>query len=153
MSVQLQSGESLAAQARGLLEGPGNRIAKAANLAALLYMELPAVSWVGFYFIENGELMLGPFQGKPACVTIPLGQGVCGAAARTGLTQRVPDVNAFPGHIACDVDSRSELVIPLRREGAVIGVLDLDSARQDRFSESDQRMLEEIAGIYLRSIG
>ena len=143
---------TLGDQARGLLSGQRDRIANAANLSALLYMNLPQVSWAGFYFKRGESLILGPFQGKPACVSIPMGKGVCGAAAATRQTQRIPDVDAFPGHVVCDVDSRSELVIPLVKEGQVIGVLDLDSPVLDRFSEEDQVALEEIANVYLASI-
>ena len=143
---------TLGDQARGLLSGQRDRIANAANLSALLYMNLPQVSWAGFYFKRGETLILGPFQGKPACVSIPMGKGVCGTAAATRQTQRIPDVDAFPGHVVCDVDSRSELVIPLVKEGQVIGVLDLDSPVLDRFSEEDQVALEEIANVYLASV-
>lgn len=145
-------GGTLAEQARALLSGERDRIANAANLAALLYMELDLVNWVGFYLLQGDQLVLGPFQGKPACVRIPLGKGVCGTAAATRRSQRVADVHAFDGHIACDVSSRSELVIPLVSHGRLLGVLDLDSPLPDRFSESDQRLMEEIAAVYLASI-
>jgi L-methionine (R)-S-oxide reductase len=140
---------TLTAQARGLLSGCRDRIANAANLAALLFMELPDINWVGFYFLQGDQLVLGPFQGKPACVTIPLGRGVCGTAAATRSTQRVDDVHAFAGHIACDVDSRSEIVVPLIRDGELIGVLDIDSPLLGRFSGKDQELIEEIASVYL----
>jgi len=142
----------LAAQAEALLSGQRHRIANAANLAALLYLELPDVNWVGFYFLEDGELVLGPFQGKPACVTIPLGQGVCGTAAAQRKPQRVGDVHQFAGHIACDVDSRSELVLPLILEDRLIGVLDLDSPLPDRFSAADEAGLGRLAEVYVASI-
>lgn len=142
----------LAGQARALLAGERDRIANAANLSALVYHALPELNWVGFYFHDGRELVVGPFQGQPACVRIPLDQGVCGAAARTGQTQRVADVNAFPGHIACDSASRSELVVPLLRDAALVGVFDLDSPVPDRFDEEDQRGLEAIAGIFLESL-
>ncbi len=144
--------DTLAAQASALLSGQRDRIANAANLSALLYMELPDINWAGFYFLQGGQLVLGPFQGKPACVTIPLGAGVCGAAATTHTTQRVADVQAFAGHIACDTNSRSEIVAPLVKNGQLIGVLDIDSPLPGRFSAKDQALIEEIAGIYLESI-
>ena len=142
----------LAAQARALLSGERDRIANAANLAALLFMGLPDVNWAGFYFLQGEELVLGPFQGKPACVRIPLGRGVCGTAAVRRETLRVADVHAFQGHIACDEDSRSEIVVPLLAGGELIGVLDLDSPLPRRFSAADQEEIERIAGIYLDSI-
>lgn len=143
---------TLAAQARALLSGQRDRIANAANLSALLYMELPDINWAGFYFLQGDKLVLGPFQGKPACVSIPLGQGVCGTAAVSRTTQRVADVQAFAGHIACDLDSRSEIVVPLVKHEQLIGVLDIDSPQPDRFSAKEQALLEEIALIYLESI-
>lgn len=143
----------LAAQARALLQGEHDRIANAANLSSLVAHGLPDLNWVGFYFFDGTELVVGPFQGLPACVRIPLDRGVCGAAARSGLTQRVDDVEAFPGHIACDSASRSELVVPLFRDGALLGVFDLDSPVPARFDADDQAGLEAIAGIYLESLG
>src|SRR5688500_5853053 len=122
----------LVAQARALIQGEPDRVANAANLAALVYHALPDLNWVGFYFYDGAELVVGPFQGLPACVRIALDKGVCGAAARTRLTQRVADVEAFPGHIACDAASRSELVVPLVHGGELVGVFDLDSPRIDR---------------------
>lgn len=144
---------NLLAEAEVLLSGQQHQVANAANLSALLYARLPALNWVGFYFYEAGRLIVGPFQGLPACVSIELSRGVCGAAASTGQTQRVADVHAFEGHIACDPQSRSELVIPLFRAGALLGVLDLDSPQLDRFSEEDQRGLEAIAACYVKSLG
>lgn len=144
--------DTLAAQASALLSRQRDRIANAANLSALLYMELPDINWAGFYFLQGGQLVLGPFQGKPACVTIPLGAGVCGAAATTRTTQRVADVQAFAGHIACDTNSRSEIVAPLVKNGQLIGVLDIDSPLPDRFSAKDQALIEEIAEIYLAAV-
>ncbi len=132
-----------------LLEGERDPIANAANLASLMYHVLPDVNWVGFYFLRSGELVLGPFQGKPACVRIPFGKGVCGTAAERREAIIVPDVHAFPGHIACDVDSRSELVVPLIREGKLLGVLDLDSPKPGRFDEEDRRGCQELATVYL----
>ena len=140
-------------QARALLHGERDRIANAANLSALVYHALPGLNWVGFYFFDGTELVVGPFQGLPACVRIPLDKGVCGAAARTRETQRIADVHAFPGHIACDAASRSELVVPLLRDGTLIGVIDLDSPVPDRFDVEDQAGLEAIAAIFVRSLG
>lgn len=140
-------------QAHGLLHGEHDRIANAANLSALVYHALPQLNWVGFYFYDGTELVVGPFQGLPACVRIPLDKGVCGAAASTRETQRVPDVHAFPGHIACDSASRSELVVPLvSADGALLGVFDLDSPEPDRFDEADQRGLEAIARAFVDSL-
>jgi L-methionine (R)-S-oxide reductase len=144
--------EQLALQARALLEGERDRIANAANLSALVYHALPDLNWVGFYFYDGRELVVGPFQGLPACVRIALDRGVCGAAARTRETQRVADVHAFPDHIACDAASRSELVVPLVRDGALVGVFDVDSPVPDRFDVEDQAGLERIAAIYLESL-
>ena len=140
-------------QARALLHGERDRIANAANLSALVYNALPDLNWVGFYFFDGSELVVGPFQGLPACVRIPLDKGVCGAAARTRTTQRVEDVNAFPGHIACDSASRSELVVPLYRGDALLGVFDLDSPLPARFTVEDQHGLEAIARAFLESLG
>jgi len=142
----------LLAQARGLLHGEHDRVANAANLSALVYHALPALNWVGFYFFDGTELVVGPFQGLPACVRIPLDKGVCGAAASTRQTQRVADVHAFPGHIACDSASRSELVVPLLHDGALAGVFDLDSPEPDRFDADDQRGLEAIAGAFVEAL-
>jgi len=152
MENQWKTESTLAAQAQGLLSVDTDPVANAANLSALLFMELEQVNWVGFYFLQGDELVLGPFQGKPACVRIPMGQGVCGTAAKSRQTQRVADVHEFPGHIACDAASRSELVIPLERNGELLGVLDLDSPVSDRFSEADKEMLEEVAKVYLDSL-
>ena len=142
----------LLAQAEALLHGETDRIANAANLSALVYHALPDLNWVGFYFHDGTELVVGPFQGLPACVRIPLDKGVCGAAARTRSTQRVADVHAFPGHIACDSASRSELVIPLVDGDTLIGVFDLDSPVPDRFDVEDQAGLEALAAAFLRSL-
>jgi len=142
----------LAAQARALVQGEPDRIANAANLAALVYHALPGLNWVGFYFYDGNELVVGPFQGLPACVRIALDKGVCGAAARTRQTQRVADVDAFPGHIACDAASRSELVVPLVHGDALVGVFDLDSPHPGRFDEDDQQGLEAIARVFLESL-
>jgi L-methionine (R)-S-oxide reductase len=139
----------LAALARALVEGERDRIANAANISALVYHTLPELNWVGFYFYDGRELVVGPFQGLPACVRISLDRGVCGAAARTRETQRIADVHDVPDHIACDAASRSELVVPLVREGALIGVFDIDSPVPDRFDVEDQVGLETIAAIFL----
>lgn len=143
----------LLAQARALMAGESDRIANAANLSALLFNGLPDLNWAGFYFFDGRELVVGPFQGLPACVRIPLDRGVCGAAARTGQTQRIADVHAFPGHIACDSASRSELVVPLMRTDALVGVLDLDSPRPDRFDADDQAGIEAIARAWADTLG
>ena len=143
----------LAEQARALLHGERDRIANAANLSALVYHALPELNWVGVYFFDGTELVVGPFQGLPACVRIPLTQGVCGAAARTRSTQRIEDVHAFPGHIACDAASQSELVVPLVHGGALVGVFDLDSPVRARFDVEDQEGLETIARLFVESLG
>ena len=142
----------LAAQAEALLAGEYDRIANAANLSALVYHALPDLNWAGFYFFDGIELVVGPFQGLPACVRIPLDKGVCGAAATTRQTQRIADVHEFPGHIACDAASRSELVLPLLLDDALIGVLDLDSPVPGRFDVEDQAGLETIAALFVRSL-
>jgi L-methionine (R)-S-oxide reductase len=142
----------LLSQARGLLHGEHDQVANAANFTALLYHSLPELNWVGFYFMQDGELVVGPFQGKPACVRIALGKGVCGTAAKTRETQVVADVNQFPGHIFCDGDSLSELVVPLIRDGKVLGVLDLDSPKLARFDQEDKRGLEALAQAFLTSL-
>ena len=139
-------------QARALLHGERDRVANAANLSALVYNALPDLNWVGFYFFDGTELVVGPFQGLPACVRIPLDKGVCGAAARTRTTQRIEDVHAFPGHIACDSASNSELVVPLVLDGELIGVFDLDSPVPARFDVEDQAGLEAIAQAFLHSL-
>ena len=143
----------LLGQARALLHGERDRIANAANLSALVYHALPSLNWVGFYLFDGNELVVGPFQGLPACVRIPLDKGVCGAAASTRQTQRVADVNAFEGHIACDSSSRSEVVVPLvLGDGSLLGVFDIDSPEPDRFDADDQRGLEAIAQAFLESL-
>jgi len=142
----------LAEQARALLAGETDAIANAANLAALVYHALPGLNWVGFYFFDGKELVVGPFQGLPACVRIALDKGVCGAAARTGQTRRIDDVHAFPGHIACDAASRSELVVPLFKDGQLFGVFDLDSPQLARFDAEDQQGLEGLARLYLDAL-
>jgi L-methionine (R)-S-oxide reductase len=146
------SWQRLVLQAEGLLSVSANRVSNAANLSALLYQEVADVSWVGFYFLHGETLLLGPFQGKPACVSIDMGKGVCGTAAATRKTIRVADVDTFDGHIACDADSRSEVVVPLVMNGELIGVLDVDSARLDRFSQEDADGFSALAEVYLSSI-
>ena len=141
----------LLAQARALFEGERDAGANAANLAALLYHSLPDLNWAGFYWMKEGGLVLGSFQGMPACVRIAVGKGVCGTAARDKRTIVVPDVDAFPGHIACDSASRSEVVVPLVHQGKVIGVMDIDSPKPARFDEEDARGLEAVAKAFLES--
>ncbi|MBV4493701.1 GAF domain-containing protein [Pseudomonas oryzicola] len=139
----------LAAQVQALFADERDFIANAAQFSAFLYNHVDDLNWAGFYLNRNEELVLGPFQGQVACVRIPFSKGVCGAAAATRQTQRVEDVHAFPGHIACDSASNSELVIPLVKEGRLIGVLDLDSPTIGRFSEVDQLGLERLAALFL----
>jgi len=130
-------------QLQALLEGEYNTIANLSNASALLNQFLSDVNWVGFYLMENGELVLGPFQGLPACIRIPLGKGVCGTSAKEQKTILVEDVHQFPGHIACDAASQSEIVVPIIKEGQLFGVLDIDSPSKSRFDHIDQMMLEE----------
>lgn len=151
-ATDFESWDTLAEQARALLAGEHHPIANAANLAALIFNTVPDLNWAGFYFVEGGELVVGPFQGQPACVRIAPGSGVCGTAMESGQTQRVADVHAFEGHIACDPNSRSEVVVPLVRGGEVIGVLDIDSPLPDRFSADDQRGFEALAAVYVESL-
>jgi GAF domain-containing protein len=136
-----------------LLTGERDLVANAANTAALVYDALPGLNWAGFYLYKSGELVLGPFQGKPACVRIAMGKGVCGTAAARRETVIVEDVHAFPGHIACDSASNSEIVTPLLRGTELLGVLDLDSPLHARFGAADARGLEAIARIYVDSLG
>jgi L-methionine (R)-S-oxide reductase len=146
---------ALAEELSGLLAGETDLIANAANTAALLFDALPGINWAGFYFLRpsenaaHGELVVGPFQGKPACVRIPLGKGVCGTAAATRTTLVVPDVHAFPGHIACDAASQSEVVVPLLKGAALLGVLDIDSPLRERFDDADRRGIERLAAIFV----
>lgn len=139
----------LAQQLEGLLHGETDPIANAANTAALLYDAMPDLNWAGFYFMRGDGLVVGPFQGKPACVRIPVGRGVCGTTVARKASILVEDVHAFPGHIACDAASRSELVVPLIRDDAVLGVMDLDSPTPSRFDADDQAGIEMIARLYL----
>ena len=140
---------NLASQLRSLFEGERDFIANAANLSALLYHSLPNLNWAGFYIHKSDELVLGPFQGKPACVRIAMGKGVCGTAAQERQTILVDNVHEFPGHIACDSESNSEIVLPLVKDGELLGVLDLDSPVLGRFDEEDARGLNELADIFL----
>ena len=142
----------LAQELRALLAGESDLIANAANSAALLFEVLPEVNWAGFYFLKAGELLVGPFQGKPACVRIALGKGVCGTAALQRRTLVVPDVHEFPGHIACDVASRAEIVVPVVAGDALLGVLDIDSPRVGRFDAADARGLEALVALFAHSI-
>ena len=137
----------LLSAADALTAGESDGVANMANVAALVWQWVPELNWAGFYRAIEGELVLGPFCGKPACIRIPFGQGVCGTAAASGESQRVADINAFPGHIACDADSRSELVVPVKREGAVIAVIDLDAPSQGRFEADDQAGVEALAAL------
>jgi GAF domain-containing protein len=139
----------LARQLAALLEGERDAVANAANACALIYQTLPDLNWVGFYFMRGGELVLGPFQGQPACVRIPVGHGVCGTAVARRQSIVVADVHDFPGHIACDAASRSELVVPLLRGSEIIGVIDLDSPRPGRFDGTDQAGIEALAALYV----
>jgi GAF domain-containing protein len=142
----------LAEQARGLLHGERDRIANAANFAALIYNALPDLNWAGFYFFDGHELVVGPFQGRPACVRIALGKGVCGTAASRRQTQLVRDVHEFPGHIACDAASRSEIVVPLHDDNRLVGVWDVDSPKLARFDATDRDGMEQLAGIFMDSL-
>ena len=148
--TQAEQYEQLLQQASALVHGESDKIA--ANLSALVFHSLPDLNWVGFYFYDGTELVVGPFQGLPACVRIALGRGVCGTAAVTKQTQRIADVDTFPGHIPCDSASRSELVVPLYKNENLIGVFDLDSPKLDRFNDVDQQNLEAIADIFLRAL-
>jgi GAF domain-containing protein len=142
----------LARDLSALLSGERDLIANAANTAALIYDALPGLNWAGFYLYKSGELVLGPFQGKPACVRIAIGKGVCGTAAQRRETVLVEDVHAFPGHIACDSASNSEIVVPLLRGAELLGVLDLDSPKHARFTASDARGIETLAEIFVGSL-
>lgn len=139
-------------QLKALIEDEPNRIANLSNASALLNQFLDRINWVGFYLLENNELVLGPFQGLPACVRIPIGKGVCGTAAENRKTIRVPDVNKFPGHIACDARSQSEIVVPMIKDGELLGVLDIDSPEKNRFDEIDEKYLEKFIEVLLQYI-
>lgn len=139
--------KALNAQLKALTEGIPYKIANLANASALLWEHLGAINWAGFYMMEDGALVLGPFQGKTACIRIPVGKGVCGTAVAEDTTQLVPDVHEFPGHITCDCASNSEIVVPIRKNGQIIGVLDIDSPVKNRFTEADKEGLEEFVRI------
>ena len=139
--------DDLLSAAGALTADEPDGVANMANVAALLWEFLPDCNWTGFYRMVDGELVLGPFVGRPACIRIPVGRGVCGAAAESGETQLVPDVHAFPGHIACDGDTQSELVVPVLRDGAVIAVIDLDSPSPARFDDADRAGIEALAAL------
>ena len=142
----------LAQQLTALIGNETDLVANAANTAALLFDLLPDLNWAGFYLMKNGELVLGPFQGKPACIRIPLGRGVCGTAAATRVSQLVADVHTFPGHIACDAASRSELVVPLLHGDTLVGVIDLDSPLPGRFDVADKAGIEAVARVFVGSL-
>lgn len=143
----------LAQQARGLLQGEPDLIANAANFSALMFHSLPQVNWAGFYFFDGTELVVGPFQGKPACIRITLGRGVCGTAAQSRQTQLIRDVNAFDGHIACDAASQSEVVVPLiKADGNLLGVWDVDSPVTDRFDDEDRAGMEALCAVFMASV-
>jgi len=144
--------EALIAQTQALTDGVPHRIANLANVSALIFDTLEDLNWAGFYLLEGETLVLGPFQGKPACIEIPVSRGVCGAAVRENRSQLVLDVHAFSGHIACDSASRSELVVPLRKDGRVFGVLDLDSPSLARFKPEDQAGMERLAAVLERNL-
>jgi len=145
--------QDLLQQARGVLHGEHNLIANAANFSALVYHSLPQLNWAGFYLFDGTELVVGPFQGKPACIRIALGRGVCGTAAQSRRTQLVRDVNAFDGHIACDAASQSEIVVPLiKPDGALLGVWDVDSPVTDRFDEDDRAGMEALCAVFMDSV-
>ena len=139
--------KALNAQLKALTEGIPYKIANLANASALLWQHLDTINWAGFYMMEDGALVLGPFQGKTACIRIPVGKGVCGTAVAESATQLVPDVHVFPGHIACDCASNSEIVVPIRKGGEVIGVLDIDSPVLNRFSAADEAGLRQIVAV------
>ncbi|WP_413284459.1 GAF domain-containing protein [Vibrio sp. MA40-2] len=142
--MELKDYQSLAKQAIALIETEKNLIANLSNLSALINLELSDVNWVGFYLMDGDELVLGPFQGKPACIRIPLGRGVCGTAVTTNQVQRIQDVHEFAGHIACDAQTNSEIVIPFSIDGKIAGVLDIDSPKLSRFSEIDELGLVDL---------
>lgn len=151
MPNKVEMYKDLALQAEGLMAATRDPIANAANLSALIFNTLEDVNWAGFYFLRGDKLIVGPFQGQPACVEISFGKGVCGTAASSGKIQRVANVHDFSGHIACDMDSRSEIVIPLFANNRLVGVLDLDSPSYDRFDDSDQQGLIKLTVIYLQA--
>lgn len=143
--------ELLASQLAGLMEGEHELLPNLANASALIHQALKEVNWTGFYLMKNGMLVLGPFQGNPACIRIPVGRGVCGTAAATLQTQLVPDVHLFPGHIACDAQSQSEIVIPMLKDGVLLGVMDMDSPVKNRFDTEDQQGLEKLCQMLVQA--
>lgn len=145
--------DDLLSDITGLFAGETDPVANAANAAAAIFQHVPRINWAGFYFLGQGELVLGPFQGRPACVRIPLGRGVCGTAAARRETLVVADVHEFPGHIACDGASNSEIVVPLVRAGALLGVLDIDSPEPARFGEAERALFEAVARAWVGSLG
>ncbi len=149
--MKSQQYEQLLAQARSLVSGERDLIANMANLSALLFNYLDDVNWAGFYLYKDSQLVLGPFQGQPACIRIPMGAGVCGTAAQTQEVQRIADVHAFEGHIACDAASNSEIVVPLVLNNELLGVLDIDSPSFSRFDEEDEKGLVAIANVLIES--
>lgn len=149
MRQKAQQLSLLNSRLKALIADEADWLANLANAAALIFNELPEINWAGFYLLKDGELVLGPFQGQPACIRIKMGNGVCGTAAESGKTKVVEDVEEFPGHIACDPDSKSEIVIPMFNNGELLGVLDLDSPRQARFDELDREYLEQFRDILL----
>jgi len=151
MTPHAASDDDLLSELRALLAGEPDPIANAANTASLIMARLGRLNWVGFYFLQGDTLVLGPFQGLPACTRIPVGRGVCGTAVARGETIVVDDVHAFPGHIACDSASLSEIVVPLTIGGKLTGVLDIDSPEHARFDESDQALIEAAAAIYVEA--
>lgn len=150
-SSKAESYQQICRELEELLGNERDFVANAANTSALLFQSLPDVNWVGFYITQGNELVLGPFQGKPACVRIPFGKGVCGTAAASGETVVVPDVSQFAGHIACDTVSQSEIVVPLLNWGRLLGVLDIDSASLNRFDEEDREGIESVVSVFLAS--
>ncbi len=145
--------ELLESQLAALLTSDRDPLATSANFVALLFTNMPRINWLGFYFMKDGELVLGPFQGKPATTRIAIGDGVCGTAVAEGAVQRIDDVHAFPGHIACDPDSKSELVVPLRIDNDIVGVLDIDSPHLARFDAADQIAVERFCAMLLERLG
>lgn len=143
---------SLSAQLAAMLADETDPLANSANFVGLLYAEITAINWLGIYVLRDNELVLGPFQGRPACVRIPPGRGVCGTAAENRETLRVADVHAFEGHIACDAASRSEIVVPLISDGRLLGVLDIDSPHTDRFSDADQQGIENLCAAFISAL-
>ena len=151
MSVASVADDDLVSALRGLLSGESDPVANAANTAALIFARLPRLNWAGFYFLQGDVLVLGPFQGQPACTRIRLGQGVCGTAAARGETIVVPDVHEFPGHIVCDTASLSEIVVPVQVPGRFSGVLDIDSPERDRFGPAERTLIEAVAALYMEA--